>query len=209
MEQLHYGQFGIKRTQDRAKESVFWPGITKDIESKVKDCLTCQENSSSQTKEVLHSHKVPRGPQIKLGIDLFEHNEKHYILPVDYFSKFPVIRQLHSLSTGTVINELKRIFSEVVISDGGPQFISEFKDFARAWGFEHIQSSPYHHQSNGEADRLVRTMKDILTKAYQSGQDPDINSKLSSPSELLNSRRYRTILLVRTMLKSRGEEKSY
>ena len=201
---------------------MFWPGIAKDIESKVKDCSICQENSSSQTKEVMHSHEVPRGPWIKLGIDLFEHYKKQYILLVDYFSKFPVIRQLHSLSTGTVINELKRIFSEtgiseVVISDGGPQFRSEFKDFAQAWGFQHIQSSPYHHQSNGEAERFVRTVKDTLTKAYQSGQDPDmallcyrstpINSKLPSPAELLNSRRYNTLLPTRTMLKSRGEER--
>ena len=222
LEQLHYGHYGIKRTQDRAKESVFWPGIAKDIENKVKDCSICQENSSSQTKEIMHSHDVPRGPWIKLGIDLFEHNKKQYILLVDYFSKFPVIRQLYSLNTGAVINELKRIFSEtgipeVVISDGGPQFRSEFKDFAQAWGFQHIQSSPYHHQSNGEAERFVRTVKDTLTKAYQSGQDPDmallcyrstpINSKLPSPAELLNSRRYKTLLPTRTMLKSRGEER--
>ena len=59
LEQLHHSHYGIKRTQDRAKESVFWPGIVKDIESKVKDCSICQENSSSQTKEVLHSHEVP------------------------------------------------------------------------------------------------------------------------------------------------------
>ena len=73
------------------------------------------------------------------------------------------------------------------------------------------------HQSNGEAERFVRTVKDTLTKAYQSGQDPDmallcyrstpINSKLPSPAELLNSRRYKTLLPTRTMLKSRGEER--
>ena len=144
------------------------------------------------------------------------------LLIVDYFSKFPFIRKLHGLSTGTVINELKGIFSEngipeVIISDGGPQFRSEFRNFAQEWGFQHIQSSPYHHQSNGEAERFVRTVKDTLTKAHQSGQDPDmallcyrstpINSKLPSPAELMNSRRYRTLLPTWTMLKSREEER--
>ena len=38
LELLHYRHYGIKRTQDRARKSVFWPGITKDIENKVKDC---------------------------------------------------------------------------------------------------------------------------------------------------------------------------
>ena len=61
LELLHYGHYGINCTQNRARESVFWPGITKDIESKVKDCMICQENAPSQTKEILHSHEVPRG----------------------------------------------------------------------------------------------------------------------------------------------------
>ena len=38
---LDYGHYGINCTQNRARESVFWPGITKDIESKVKDCMIC------------------------------------------------------------------------------------------------------------------------------------------------------------------------
>ena len=96
---------------------------------------------------------------------LFKHNKRQYLLIVDYFSKFPFIHKLHSLSTGTVINELKGLFSEngipeVVISDGGPQFRSEFRNFAQEWGFQHIQSSPYHHQSNREAERFVRTVKE-------------------------------------------------
>ena len=77
---------------------------------------------------------------MKLGIDVFEHNEKQYILLVYYFSKFPIICRLHSMSTGTVNNQLKGIFSkngipENIISDGGPQFRSQFRDFAQEWGF--------------------------------------------------------------------------
>ena len=141
---------------------------------------------------------------------------------MDYFSELPFIRRLHSLSTGTVINEFKGLFSkngipEVIISDGGPQFRSEFRNFAQEWGFQYIQSSPYHHQSNGEAEIFVRTVKDTLNKAHQSSQDPDmpvlcyrstpINSKLPLPAELMNSKRYRTLLPTRTMLKSREEER--
>ena len=105
----------------------------------------------------------------------------------------------------------------VIISDGGPQFRSEFRNFAQEWGFQHIQSSPYHHQSNGEEERFVRTVKDTLPKANQSGQDPDmallcyrstpINSKLPSPAELMSSKRYRTLLPTQSMLKSREEER--
>ena len=121
---------------------------------------------------IMQPHEVPRGTWIKLGIDLFEHNKRQYLLIMDYFSKFPFIHKLHSLSTGTVINELKGLFSEngipeVIISNGGPQFRSEFRNFAQEWGFQHIKCSPYHYQSNGEAESFVRTVKDTLTKAHQ------------------------------------------
>ena len=171
----------------------------------------------------MHLHDVPRGPWMKLGINLFEHNIKQYILMLDYFNKFPIIYRLYRLSTGTVITKLKGLFSEnsileVIIPDGGPQFRSEFSNFAHEWGFQHIQCSPYHHQSNGEAERFVGTVTNcnILTKAYQSGQNPDmallcyrstpINSKLPLAAELMNSRRYRTFLPTLTMIKSREWE---
>ena len=81
---------------------------------------------------------------------------------------------------------------------------SKFRNFAQDWGFQYIQSSPYHLQSNGEAEKFVRTVKNTFTKAHQSGQNPNmallcyrstpINSKLPSPAELINSRLYRTLL---------------
>ena len=77
----------------------------------MKDCLICQENSPSQSTDHIHSHGAPRGPWVKLGVDLFKH-KKQCILIVDYFSKFSIICRLHRLSTGTLINELKGIFSE-------------------------------------------------------------------------------------------------
>ena len=147
--------YGITSTQDRAKESVFWPGITRDVESKVKDCIICQENAASYTKEIMQPHEVPRGPWIKLGMDLFEHNKRQYLLIVDYFSKFPFIRKLHSLSTGTVINELKEIIPEVVISDGGPQFRSEFRTLHKS-GDSSI-SNPHHPTTS-----LMEKQKDLL-----------------------------------------------
>ena len=151
---------------------------------------------------------LPRGSWLKLGIDLFWTNKRQYLLIVDYFSKFPFIHELHSLSTGTVINDLKRLVSEngipeAIISDGWPQFRFEFRNFAQEWGFQHIQSSPYHHQSNGEAKRFFRMAKDTR-QTHQSGQDSDmtllcyrstpINSKLPSSAELMSSRRYRILL---------------
>ena len=64
----------------------------------------------------------------------------HYLLTVDYFSKFPVVRRLLCLHSMSVIKHLKEFFTEIgvprcVVSDGGTQFTSqEFKDFMKMWG---------------------------------------------------------------------------
>ena len=126
----------------------------------MKDCTICQENVLSQTKEIMQPHEVPRGPWIKLGMDLFEHNKRQYLLIVDYFSKFPFIRKLHSLSTGTVINELKGLFSE----NGIPEVLSQMEYLSSDLNPETLHksgdssiSNPHHTTTS-----LMEKQKDLL-----------------------------------------------
>ena len=51
---------------------------------------------------------------------------------------------------------------EVVRSDNGPQFSAlEFNQFAQEYGLRHT-SSPKYLQSNGQAERMVQTVKHLL-----------------------------------------------
>ena len=87
---------------------------------------------------------------------------------------------------------------EQIISDNGPQYTSEaFKQFAKSYGFDHITSSPYFPQSNGEAERAVQTIKNLMKKgddmylailAYRT-TPTEIGY---SPAELLMNRKLRT-----------------
>ena len=52
--------------------------------------------------------------------------------------------------------------SHTVISDNGPQYDSaEIKQFASTYGFNHVTSSPYYPQSNGLAERMVKSIKSL------------------------------------------------
>ena len=54
---------------------------------------------------------------------------------------------------------------EQVRSDNGPQFDNvEFSYFAKEWGFKHTTSSPRFLPSNGEVERGVRNVKNLLSK---------------------------------------------
>lgn len=54
-------------------------------------------------------------------------------------------------------------FPEQVVSDNGPQFVSEeFRQFMQGNGIRHIRYAPYHPASNGLVERFVRTFKEAM-----------------------------------------------
>lgn len=126
-----------------------------------------------------------------------------YLVMFDYFSRFIEVAKLLSTTSAAVVERIKSWFARQgvplqVITDNGPQFSSDtFRQFAKAWGFTHVTSSPLYPQSNGAAERAVRTAKQLLRKS----PDPYLallayrSTPLAggySPSELLQGRRLRT-----------------
>ena len=71
LNQIHTGHLGVTKTLECAKDSIFWPGMTKAITDYVLSCEICLRYRDSNTKEPLISHYVPQGPYQKLGSDMF------------------------------------------------------------------------------------------------------------------------------------------
>ena len=101
-------------------------------------------------------------------MDLFELNATTYLLVVDYYSRYIEVQKLKSTTSASIITALKAVFSHhgipaAVVSDNGPQYASqEMKEFSQSYGVSHITSSPHYPQSNGEAERAVKTAKSLL-----------------------------------------------
>ena len=175
---IHAGHLGIEKSKARAREALFWPGMTSEITNMIDSCSVCAENRHRQQKEHLIPHEIPEQSWVKVGTDLFHFNNKSYLLVVDYYSKFFEVSLLTDTLSSTIITHLKSIFArhgipKVVISDNGPQFSShQFQAFANQWDFEHLTSSPTYPQSNGMAERAVQTVKGLLKKALQGNADP-------------------------------------
>lgn len=63
---------------------------------------------------------------------------------------------------------------DVVVTDGGPPFNSkEFTDFMERHGVKVMKSPPYNPSSNGQAERMVRVVKESLKKFLL---DPELSS---------------------------------
>jgi transposase InsO family protein len=210
IEQLHQGHFGIEKTKRLARESVYWPGIGKEIDKMVKNCDTCQENQPCQMKEPLEPHDIPSTPWTKLASDLFTINGEDYVLITDYYSKYPVLTKLNSTRSEAVARAASAVFSLLgapaeIITDNGPQYAGQpFKDMCEKWAVKHTTSSPRYPRSNGLAERTVRTVKALIKKCRATGQDlqlamlnlraTPVDSNLPSPAEMLMGRPIRTAL---------------
>ena len=207
--QLHAGHQGIDKTRRLARESVYWPRISKDIEELCKGCELCQEIKPNQPKEPLMMHERPGMPWIKVGTDLFEINGRTYLIIADYFSRYPVITELQSTTASAVVEATKSIFGLLgkpreVVSDNGPQYLSRYDDFCMAWGIKHTTSSPRYPRSNGFIERQVQYIKPAIKKCLKSGSDihmallniraTPLDTTLPSPAELMFGRRIPTVL---------------
>ncbi|CAC5369451.1 unnamed protein product [Mytilus coruscus] len=57
-------------------------------------------------------------------------------------------------------------YIDQLITDNGPQFACrEFAQFAKEYGFVHTITSPHYPQANGQAERFVQTLKNLIKKS--------------------------------------------
>lgn len=190
LHRIHESHLGVVKCKQRAREVLYWPGMTTQIEEVVAVCSVCATYNRANMREPMMETECPDRPWVKVGVDLFEFGGSHYIVCVDYYSKWPEIAKLDSLTSRKTIYRLKSVFArfgipDEVRSDNGPQFsASEFKEFAKDYGFDHTTSSPYFPQSNGEAERAVQTIKQMLRKCT----DPHkaLLAYRNTPLEIIN-----------------------
>jgi hypothetical protein len=196
---IHQGHLGITKCRSRARECIWWPGLSSEIEQMVKKCTTCAK-VAPVPKETLLPSSMPSRPWERVAMDLCYHNGETYVVVVDYYSRWVEFRHLKSETCKATIQAVKSIFSvhgipEIVIYDSA----SEFCEFAKRYSFTHVTSSPKFPSANGEAERAVRTFKDLMKKnddpylaALVLRSTPLLNGL--SPSELLMGRKLRTPL---------------
>ena len=202
LDRVHEGHQGIVKCRALARTCIWWPGISKDIATLVEKCSACERYRTVPPQPLIPT-ATPDFPWQRVGTDLFEWLGEHYLLVVDYYSRWIEVSHLKTMTSNAVIHSLKTIFArfgipELVYSDNGTQYTSsEFARFSQFYGFKHVTSSPHHPSGNGEAERAVQTIKNLLKKE----QDPFLAllsyrstplSQGQSPSELLMKRKLRT-----------------
>ncbi|XP_054260010.1 uncharacterized protein K02A2.6-like [Macrosteles quadrilineatus] len=210
LKRLHYPHLGVTKTQLRARNVIYWPNINNQIEDVVSKCETCAVNARSNFKEPMLPHPVPKLPWQKVGLDLFFHDGKTFLLCVDYFSKYVEILTMQSMSSQYVVSQVKAIFSrhgipKHVITAHDTCFTGfAFKEFSVQWEFNHVLTSPHFSQANGMVERAIQNVKNIVKKSMLDKSDlylalleyrnTPISNSIPSPAEILFSRKINGVL---------------
>ena len=123
----------------RARECLYWPGMSKAVKDYIGRCDVCRTHDAKQPKETLQFHDIPPRPWAKVGMDLFQQDSRDCLITVDYYPGFWEIDFLDNTKARMVIRKLKSQFGrygipDVCVSDNGGQFDSEeFISFSREW----------------------------------------------------------------------------
>ena len=181
LHQLHdlrvVGHLGIQRTIFRVKQRFYWPGIALDV---ARWCAKCPECAARKGKP--HPRKAPLtqlptgAPFDRVAMDILDTHRPtskgyRYILVIsDYFSKYsdayPLRRHTAKAVADVFVNRwiVYHGVPKVVHSDQGTEFESAlFKRTIELLGAKKIRTSPYRPQSDGQVERLNRTLINMLS----------------------------------------------
>jgi hypothetical protein len=178
LRKLHAPHQGIVRMKRRARQTVFWPGISNDITLLVENCQNCQERLPRQQKEPLMCDPPPTRVFKDVSADLFQLGQLHVLGYADRLSGWPVVHQWrHDPSAREITQAIIEIFDDLVVpvrmrSDNGPWFETHsFQAKLRQWGV--VWGTPHYPQSNGHAEAAVAAIKDLMAKILPFGVASD------------------------------------
>ncbi|CAN6560270.1 unnamed protein product [Malus baccata var. baccata] len=172
------GHFGTQRTALKVLQCGFyWPSIFKDAKTFCLTCDKCQRMGGISAKDQM--------PQVSiLNVEIFDvwgidfmgpfpssYGFTYILLAVDYVSKWVEAKATRTNDSKVVADFIRtNIFARfgmprVIISDGGTHFCNRTIDaLLRKYSVTHKVSTPYHSQTNGQAEVSNREIKQILEK---------------------------------------------
>nr|GFB93922.1 retrotransposable element Tf2 [Tanacetum cinerariifolium] len=160
------------------KQHFWWSGMKRDVAMFVSKCLICQQ--------VKIEHQRASGLLLPLDILVWKWDE----ISMDFFTGLPQTQRRHDAIWVVVdrltksahflpirkdysVSRLAEIFQQeiirlhgtpsVIVSDRDPRFASCFwKGLQKAWGTMLKFSTSFHPQTDGQSERTIQTLEDML-----------------------------------------------
>ena len=77
---IHSLHLGIEKCKRQARDVLYWPRMSSQIENLISSCTTCATHQRRNQREPLLQHSVPDCPWAKVGADIFEIQKKQFLV---------------------------------------------------------------------------------------------------------------------------------
>ena len=175
LQYIHEGHQGKERCLLWARNTVFWPKMTYDIQELIERCIICQEHGKLQSI-IETTQELPPFPWHTLATDIFYWKRMDFLIVADVFSKYFLVRKLANSTSAAVCAEIATIVTElglphIIRSDNGPCYNSkEFQQLLQCYNITHHTCSSHHPRSNGFIERMVGVAKRLMDKVGSEGK---------------------------------------
>lgn len=187
------GHFGADRTAELIARSFHWPKMAEDAQVYTRTCPACQRNKASNEVPLglLQPLPIPERPWSSVSLDFItdlprtEAGFDAILVVVDRLTKMahfiPTVTTVDAPGTAELLmREVVRLHGlpQTLVSDRDPRFVSLFwETLFKLMGTKLALSTPYHPQTDGQTERMNRTLEEMLRAYVNSAQD-DWDKKL-------------------------------
>lgn len=175
------GHVGIKKTQIKVTNHLFWPDVSKDVKKYCTSCDTCQRvgYSTDTTKAEMEEFPLTGAVFSTLELDIFgplqesSTGKKYLVCFTDPVSKWVEIVATSSITAKQVAKAFLEVASRigwpnVLVSDQAKSFTSELvSKICELTGVKQQFSVAYHPQSHGAIERVQQTLYKMLQAFIQ------------------------------------------
>ncbi|WJX13331.1 hypothetical protein P8452_03730 [Trifolium repens] len=169
---------GATKMYQDLKKLFWWPSMKKEVAEFVYACLTCQKSKVEHQRPsgLLQPMFIPEWKWDSIAMDFVsglprttKGNDSIWVI-VDRLTKSA---HFIAFKTGTLIPRLAEIYVEQIVrlhgipssivSDRDPRFTSRFwESLQEALGTKLRMSSAYHPQTEGQSERTIQSLEDLL-----------------------------------------------
>ena len=202
-----YGvHFGVQKTYDLMRQIFYWPNMDQSIRNFISNCDICKVSKSVK----LESAPLQGLPSVERPFQLIaldfagpfptsETGNRYILVVVDHFSRFLKVFPVPcNNGKEAACCLLKTIYEEgvpeKVLTDQGTHFTgSDFQEVLKRFKVKHVRTSPYHPQTDGLAERQMRTIKELLRCKLLSGKPVQWDESLPEIVSEINFSIHRTL----------------
>ena len=204
LKQLHeqLGHLKIASTEQVFRQRYWWPSLSQDLQTFIKNCLICQQTASKSGVAIprqIRPLMPTMTPGDRWGMDFIQNlprtktGYRHVLTMIDYATNWVEARPVIEMDTSTVLHMLHTVFTRFgvpreIISDRGSSFLAQtVQDYFHSHGIKHSPSTPGHPPTNGKVEK-VQGVTESCIKALARGIPERWDEHLNQSIFAINNR---------------------